>query len=148
LSTKPIYLVCLLDGAVKIPRSTERDFKFASAAGIRVLAPMREKPVVAASAIGVEVLHRLQPGKEPRKALLAISPKTKTFKIEAEGLETLLDSEKKIHGSSEKFGMMILVPAAIVARRCGYSLDIRAFDGWLLKLGAPKSEGKIASLQV
>src|SRR5699024_3700391 len=45
LSTKPIYLVCLLDGGVKIPRSTERDFKFASAAGIRVLAPMREKPV-------------------------------------------------------------------------------------------------------
>lgn len=142
LSTKPIYLVCLLDDNKALPPSTERDFKFASAAGIRVLAPMRQTPVAPQRRINISELSVIQ----PRDPYFSIDSARKVFTVESKGLNSILNGNNEIHGSNEKFGMMLLVPSAIVAVRCGYSFDIAEFELWLAKLGTPGAKGKIASL--
>lgn len=144
LSTMPIYLVCLLGTGTEIPPSVKRDFKFASAAGIAVLSPMRQESIVPGRSIGISELNAIQ----PRAGHFSIDVHRKVFTINADGLNSMLNDQGSINGSNEKFGMMVLVPAALVARRFGYSLDVTAFDNWLAKLGEPKDKGKIANLQV
>lgn len=143
LSSMPIYLLCMASEDVAIPESVRRDLDFVSAAGIMVLAPMRKGSVVSNKPLTIERMNDLQSS----MGLFTLDEAACTFRIEQSGLESLIDQDGRIKGSKEKFGMLSLIPAALVARRTGYRLCLSGYDAWLSRIKVNGTGVKIRNLE-
>lgn len=143
LSSKPIYLLCMVTDDDEIPKSVYRDLDFISSAGVRVLAPLRETPVVGPRPKTIEEMEKGQSNLE----VFSLDIERRVFKVQREGLDKLLTPTGAIKGSSEKFGMLSLIPAALVARRSGFKLDVREFDSWYNELQKRSSGSKVTSME-
>lgn len=143
LSPKPIYLLCMVADDEEVPKSVHRDLDFVSAAGVRVLAPLRRAQVVRGRPMTIGEMEMEQ----SKLDLFSLDDLNRIFKVERRGLNNLLDSSGHIKGSNEKFGMLSLLTAALVARRSGFRLDVREFDGWLDDLKRNMSGSKVENME-
>lgn len=143
LSSKPIYLLCMVSDAVDIPSSVGRDFDFVSATGVMVLAPLRQQPVVASKTLTIERMSN----KQSKLGMFSLDEESRVLYVEHKGLLGLIDDSGTIKGSNEKFGMLSLIPAALVANRSGYRIDYSAFSNWIAKIRSSASRTKVQNME-
>ena len=117
----------MLSNEIDIPLSVQRDIDFASSVGIRVIAPLRTVSIESDRPLSIEQMNVGQ----SRLGMFSINEEMKVLTVEKSGLYRLLDDTGAIKGSNEKFGMLSLLPAVVVARRSGFTIEMNSFNEWI-----------------
>lgn len=143
LSSKPIYLLCMTADGVEVPSSVGRDLNFVSAAGVVVLSPLRQETIIEPRALTIEEMSDQQ----SKLQMFSLDTESRVFHVTEAGLQSLTDDTGKITGSNEKFGMLSLITAALVAKRSGYQIDYQCFRRWMETIRSNGSRTKTQNLE-
>lgn len=140
LSTKPIYFICMLNevSTSDLPESIKQDMNAISSAGIKVLSLYESCSLVSRQQLSLGQLEAQQGSYR----VFSVDEDCRRFQVELDGLNKILDDQGEVHGSNEKYVMLKLLPAAILACRSGYSIDASQYTDWFSQLKIDRSKSK------
>ena len=84
---------------------------------------------------------------QSKLGMFSLDTESQVFSVAEAGLQRLTDATGKITGSNEKFGMLSLITAALVAKRSGYQIDYQFFRSWMETIRSDRSRTKTQNLE-